>query len=106
MDPTAPSTKLWSKTQPSPGLNSLATAYIPRPTAGIGRFRLSERTLEMLSSQRFLREALTQINPGRSADAIDEAVRQMLTASGPSLIQANRAFHHLADEWHRRRCVA
>ncbi len=42
-----------------------------------------------------LRAALHRIDPDSTPDAIDEAIRQVLTASGPSLIQANRGFHSL-----------
>lgn len=45
-----------------------------------------------------LRKALVRFNPGCSPEAIDEAIRQVFTASGPSLMQANRAFHQMLVE--------
>lgn len=39
--------------------------------------------------------ALQRINPGISAEAIEEAVRRIERISQPTLVLANRAFHHM-----------
>jgi type I restriction enzyme R subunit len=42
-----------------------------------------------------LSEAVARINPEASAEAQEEAIRQVATVSAPGLIQANRDFHRL-----------
>jgi type I restriction enzyme R subunit len=42
-----------------------------------------------------LRAALARLNPTLPAEALDDAVRQVLHASSPSLIERNRHFHSL-----------
>jgi type I restriction enzyme R subunit len=45
-----------------------------------------------------LRDALQRINPGVPADAIDEALRQLLRSESQNLIDNNRRFHKLLTE--------
>ncbi|HET8523969.1 MAG TPA: type I restriction endonuclease, partial [Thermomicrobiales bacterium] len=42
-----------------------------------------------------LEAAIARLNPGASVEAREEALRQVTRVGAPSLVQANRAFHHL-----------
>jgi type I restriction enzyme, R subunit len=42
-----------------------------------------------------LHSALRTINPGVPSEAIDQAARQIMQASSPSLIEQNRRFHYM-----------
>jgi type I restriction enzyme, R subunit len=45
-----------------------------------------------------LKEALTRINPKIPAEAIEDAVRKLLSIAGPSLEESNRRFHRFLTD--------
>lgn len=48
--------------------------------------------------ERRLLDALEAINPRLPPEALEEAVRRVVALAGPSLIEANRAFHRLLTD--------
>lgn len=76
----------------------LGYTYLPAPEiASDGLFAERDEYGETILKQR-LRTALTKINPKIPAPAIDDAVKQIISADSPSLVVNNRTFHKMLTD--------
>ena len=73
----------------------LGYTYIAGPEIAPGEPDAERDSFGDVVLQRFLREAISRLNPTIPSDAQEEALRKVLRVEGPSLIQTNRIFHKM-----------
>ena len=73
----------------------LGYTYIAGPEIAPGEPDAERDSFGDVVLQRFLREAISRLNPTIPSDAQEEALRKVLRVEGPSLIQTNRLFHKM-----------
>jgi type I restriction enzyme R subunit len=76
-------------------LESLGYTILSGPDIAPGELAQERESYEQPMLVRRLRNAVAQLNPSIPAEALEEAVRKVLRAESPSLVQNNRAFHRI-----------
>jgi type I restriction enzyme R subunit len=76
-------------------LSELGYTVIHGPEIAPGESAAERDSYGQVVLERRLRTALSKLNPGLPAAALDEAVRLVLRRDAPSLVAQNRAFHKM-----------
>ena len=76
----------------------LGYAVLPGPQLAPGEPAAERESFSEVVLLGRLRQAIRQLNPAIPDDAREEGLRKVLRLATPSLVQTNRAFHHLLRE--------
>src|SRR5437879_13895848 len=72
-----------------------AVLHGPEIAAGEPAAERSDPSYRDVVLERRLREALVRLNPDLPAEALKDAFRKLIRADAPSLVERNRAVHHM-----------
>jgi type I restriction enzyme R subunit len=76
-------------------LESIAWRVAHGPDVAPGSLAAERADYSEVVLTRYLRDALARLNPGLSADALEDAFRKLARPEGADLVQRNRALHRL-----------
>ncbi|MCX5801834.1 MAG: type I restriction endonuclease subunit R [Candidatus Eisenbacteria bacterium] len=79
-------------------LKELGYTILSGPEIAPGEPGAQRESYEQPLLPRRLQDAMAQLNPTIPTEALEEAVRRLLRAESPSLVQNNRAFHRMLVE--------